>query len=99
MKQVLSNRWVRQLSGVEGKPIKLSSDENYIHPCVIGHQNTLIHAPDLAETNPEFYQQLTGYANSEGYVLLADRRQQDSQVASDRRSSWLPRCRRGRRPR
>lgn len=61
-----------------------------LHPCLIEQRATLIHAPDLGERDPAFFQQLQDFAKANDYQLLADRRQRDCTVAEERRRHWLP---------
>ncbi len=67
-----------------------SIEGNFVHPCVIKGQETLVHAHDLALRDPEFYQQLQAYAEDNHYALVADRRSKDNPDQHGRRRAWLP---------
>jgi len=67
-----------------------SIEGNFVHPCVIKGQETLVHAHDLALRDPEFYQQLQDYAETNSYALVADRRSKESPDKHGRRRAWLP---------
>ncbi|ARN76050.1 hypothetical protein BST96_19285 [Oceanicoccus sagamiensis] len=67
-----------------------SIEGNFVHPCVIKGQETLVHAHDLALRDPAFYQQLLEYAKANHYALVADRRTQDNPDQQGRRRAWLP---------
>ena len=79
--QVLLQRLMSSNSAVEG---------NFVHPCIIAGRRTLVHAADLIERDPIFYQQLQGYALREGRQLVADRRSKDLPDQLGRRKHWLP---------
>ena len=87
VERVFSKLWVKTLRAKWSMPSGLV---DYVHPCYIDKQHTLVHARDLAFSNPDLYKNLQTYAQQEGYRLLADRREQDVEVASDRRRKWLP---------
>ncbi len=67
-----------------------SIEGNFVHPCVIKGQETLVHAHDLAQRDPDFYQQLQHYARTNAYALVADRRTKDHPDKHGRRRAWLP---------
>ncbi|ARN73245.1 hypothetical protein [Oceanicoccus sagamiensis] len=87
LEKIFAPRWVQNISAKLGAPPGLA---DYIHPCFIDQQQTLIHARDLAFRNPGLYEDLQNYAQLQGYQLLADRRQFDVDVARQRRRRWLP---------
>lgn len=67
-----------------------SIEGNFVHPCVIQGRETLVHAHDLAQRDPGFYQQLQDYAEANHYALVADRRTSDNPDQHGRRRAWLP---------
>lgn len=67
-----------------------SIEGNFVHPCVIQGRETLVHAHDLAQRDPTFYQQLQDYAEANHYALVADRRTSDKPDQHGRRRAWLP---------
>ena len=79
--QVLLKRLMSSQHAIKG---------NFLHPCVINNQDTLVHAHDLAQRAPDFYQQLQTYAEQNGYALVADRRDHSNPDQSGRRRAWLP---------
>ncbi len=87
VKRVFSKRWVKTLRAKWGMPASLV---DYVHPCYIKKQHTLVYARDLAFSNPDLFQDLQNYAQQQGFQLLADRRRQDIEIANDRRRKWLP---------
>jgi hypothetical protein len=90
--RVQSARWAKQYGGsllLKTSPAKPVIDL-IVHPCVVQQRLTLVHARDLQQRNPDFYQVLQGFAAKQGYLLLADRRFKDSEVDNDRRGGWLP---------
>ncbi len=45
-----------------------------VHPCIINGKHTLVYENGLAEKNPAAFQQVSTFANSQGYQLKEDRR-------------------------
>ena len=87
IERVLSSCWLKKRRASKVVP---SSLVDYVHPCSIDKQATLVHDRDLAFSNPDLFSDLQAYAQQEGYQLLADRREEDIEVASNRRCKWLP---------
>lgn len=45
-----------------------------VHPCIINNQHTLVYENGLAEKNPTAFQQITEFAEAQGYQLKEDQR-------------------------
>ncbi|MEE8059390.1 MAG: hypothetical protein V3T17_16370 [Pseudomonadales bacterium] len=89
LEQVKAGNWVQQLRAItSAKQSRLEGEQ--LHPCIINDRDTLFHARDLADRNPQFYTELQAFAEREGYVLLEDRRRDDVVVTVDRRRAVLP---------
>ena len=52
----------------------LKKKQAMVHPCLINGKHTLVYENGLAEKNPTAFQQISEFANSQGYQLKEDRR-------------------------
>lgn len=68
-----------------------SNPNCWLHPCRIDDQWHLVHHPELATREPDYFQRVLAFAGRLGFRLLADRRgSQSDDRYRNRRRAWLP---------
>jgi hypothetical protein len=67
----------------------LLADSHPIHACVINGMPHYVHAPALAQTDPDYYLRLKSYAERHGICLKADRRAAEGKMRDNRRKKYL----------
>ncbi len=56
------------------RSMSLKKKQAMVHPCIINGQHTLVYENGLALKNPSAFQQISEFANNQGYQLKEDRR-------------------------
>ncbi|HSC67860.1 MAG TPA: hypothetical protein VLC79_09230 [Cellvibrio sp.] len=82
------DHWTDVCQGLFGRD-RASVDVHPLHACVIDGVPHYVHAPGLAQSDPDYFTRLTAYAARHGIRLKADRRAADESVRDCRRKKFL----------